>query len=708
MPCRETCECRLFVLGLDDNPTDDPKGANQYILYEGKKISAAYAIELALKEDSCSFCSWILYPSRIKWDDETERSECNLYFKYLQASDIEGTRRIKITELGFKREDEEEAPKTRKRSCQFVVYDESDPKLPKVQVTAKEGLQLSKTWFNECCTGDSPTGSFTPGKLIEINREGTGPWDLKLRDYDDPNTERRRGPYAALSYSWGGDQKMITTSGTLEDHKQGIDFNKLAKNMQDVIKVSFNLGISYVWIDSFCIVQDDNKDRRMEFLRQRKVYSNAVLTIAASRATNHREGFLDDIAFSLQKNNEGPGRVFLWKFCPPADEPLPKRAWAFQEYLLSNRILLFESYRLRWICCCDSSHWASGNTPRTAGLNTIERSWYQNSYLQPTVVNNYVDGMPGIINKMNWANGVESTREWYDQLERFSHRDISKIVDKMPAMMGIMMLHYEFLGKAPFQSGMWIPHRSYPRYPQGIAAGFLWYTDSPKSRKLYYPSWSWISSEGHLNMSYCREFIDLAPDGFEVTKHAAFLSRSSRIFERFSLFLPIFNLHGAGIRVSGKSQDGYIIKTDDDRNPIKAEISGLQVPKARILLDMDLWQGPSDKRTEIGRSWQDAQGQPELEARGSKTKLLTVAEIPEGPNTPVTFLRLYNDMAKGRMVGIIILTLKTNEVSETSGRPPRIRVGVFDFERTDNTDSEQEVWNHINQNFVQAGDIGLD
>jgi hypothetical protein len=52
------------------------------------------------------------------------------------------------------------------------------------------------------------------------------------------------------------------------------------------------MGIEFIWIDCLCILQDSKKDWEYEAARMADVYSNAYLTVAASRAAHCREGFL--------------------------------------------------------------------------------------------------------------------------------------------------------------------------------------------------------------------------------------------------------------------------------------------------------------------------------------------------------------------------------------------------------------------------------
>ncbi|KAE8453294.1 hypothetical protein EG329_011361 [Mollisiaceae sp. DMI_Dod_QoI] len=62
------------------------------------------------------------------------------------------------------------------------------------------------------------------------------------------------------------------------------------QTFQDAIWVTQSLGFSYIWIDSLCIVQDDEDDWRQESALMSQVYGNAVVNIAATKAENGSVG----------------------------------------------------------------------------------------------------------------------------------------------------------------------------------------------------------------------------------------------------------------------------------------------------------------------------------------------------------------------------------------------------------------------------------
>ncbi|PVH86185.1 hypothetical protein DL98DRAFT_357004, partial [Cadophora sp. DSE1049] len=101
-------------------------------------------------------------------------------------------------------------------------------------------------------------------------------------------TEGSHGRWIALSYRWGpkapSTPRLKTTIATLPEFKNNIPWDLIPRVLQDAISVTRGLGIRYIWIDSFCIVQDWRADWEREAARMAGVYRDSYLTIAASGA----------------------------------------------------------------------------------------------------------------------------------------------------------------------------------------------------------------------------------------------------------------------------------------------------------------------------------------------------------------------------------------------------------------------------------------
>lgn len=132
-----------------------------------------------------------------------------------------------------------------------------------------------------------------------------------------------RGRYTALSYCWGGPQEFRTTKKDLAARIEGFQLDNLPHALQDAVIVTRELGISYLWVDSMCIVQDDVEDKFREISGMRHIYKEAVLTISASNSKAANDGFLHDLSNR---------RTGLWQSMIPLTYCLPNdRATTMQE-----------------------------------------------------------------------------------------------------------------------------------------------------------------------------------------------------------------------------------------------------------------------------------------------------------------------------------------------------------------------------------------
>jgi Heterokaryon incompatibility protein (HET) len=94
------------------------------------------------------------------------------------------------------------------------------------------------------------------------------------------------GKYVALSHCWGGNMPLKTTHGCLNAYMEKLPVSLQPQNFQDAMKITMELGVRYLWIDSLCIIQDSLQDWKHECTVMGDVYANASITISAAAAKN--------------------------------------------------------------------------------------------------------------------------------------------------------------------------------------------------------------------------------------------------------------------------------------------------------------------------------------------------------------------------------------------------------------------------------------
>ncbi len=272
-------------------------------------------------------------------------------------------------------------------------------------------------------------------------------------------------PYLALSYCWGGNQKVTTTSQTLAANLVSIAKTDLDPTIQDAILMARKLGFHYLWIDSLCIIQDDDADREREIQMMDEIYRNATLTIAAASSRSISEGFLGpNRASSLETRHKLPLRLpdgqmgFITAIAEKTVRgrtkwPLDTRAWALQEFILSRRILIFADGDVRYQC-------------QKLDLEPVVPS--------PVVYANRIKRLPTRLSDLQTFLKVK----WYDLVENYTRRELTNENDRLLAISGIVK---QIQGRMAYRSDMESDEYLAGLWKSGLAGNLLWYTPKPQS-----------------------------------------------------------------------------------------------------------------------------------------------------------------------------------------------------------------------------------
>jgi hypothetical protein len=147
--------------------------------------------------------------------------------------------------------------------------------------------------------------------------------------------------WATLSYSWGGDQPHKTTRHNLERYVEAISLADMPQTIQDAVNVCRQLDISYIWIDSLCIVQGDSDDLSRELAQMPRIYQGSLVTIYAASARSVTEGFLQRRQFHYKKVPAHQAPVFRRPFTrgPGARISPTRRVGQLRQQLSNPRLI---------------------------------------------------------------------------------------------------------------------------------------------------------------------------------------------------------------------------------------------------------------------------------------------------------------------------------------------------------------------------------
>jgi hypothetical protein len=117
------------------------------------------------------------------------------------------------------------------------------------------------------------------------------------------------------------------------------------------------LGERYLWVDSLCIVQDDEESTQQCLDDMAAIYANAVLTIKAVEGNDANHGLhgIRSAHLAVPRSppqeilNMGSQEKFARRTSKGYGNTFEKRAWIFQERLFSRRALTFSNI-VSWHC----------------------------------------------------------------------------------------------------------------------------------------------------------------------------------------------------------------------------------------------------------------------------------------------------------------------------------------------------------------------
>lgn len=150
--------------------------------------------------------------------------------------------------------------------------------------------------------------------------------------------EKEAGRYITLSYRWGSEKPLASTSINFEHRTEAIPL-PLPKPFRDAVLVTQALGVRYLWIDAVSIIQDSNNDWAEQAPRMAAIYGGAYCMIATDNTLNSNESLLEGsrrpmneprrIAFSCLGQE---GMVFVRERCyvpcsPPHDWVIREIVW---------------------------------------------------------------------------------------------------------------------------------------------------------------------------------------------------------------------------------------------------------------------------------------------------------------------------------------------------------------------------------------------
>ncbi|TRX87911.1 hypothetical protein FHL15_011200 [Xylaria flabelliformis] len=388
---------------------------------------------------------------------------------------------------------------------------------------------------------------YRPKRLIDLVHAQEGTAFLVLGEAISQNHPELR--YFALSHCWGGCVKSKLTVANSEQMK-AMEITTLDPNFRDAIAVTLKMGMRYLWIDSLCIVQD-SEEWAEESGNMGLVYARAACVISATASINSNGGCFRRQDFSLydcELHSHGEDRLVV---CQKARLPeifdkkvelavLTTRGWTFQERFLAKRVLHFCSGLVIFECNTlvaspahdDVSYDAiykrnkapslplepppkynytvrtrhpmgitrsRGGRVRDGVKKRITPEYREWTYSQRVGSRVWARlGMRGAFNFLVAFKGTGLREEaefhirWFDLVEPYSTRQLTKDSDKVIALLGVAQFIQQNTG-LQFVAGLW---------ERVLPFNLLWTLHGPardRPRDRVAPTWSWASVDGRIS-----------------------------------------------------------------------------------------------------------------------------------------------------------------------------------------------------------------
>ena len=376
-------------------------------------------------------------------------------------------------------------------------------------------IDWAKTQLENCVSSHSNCVpnliSTLPARVIDVGTSS----DTYIRLLEP---EGESGRYLCLSHCWGAKAFLCTRRANLAIHKDSIALRDLPPTFEDAVHFTRLLGVRYLWIDSLCIVQDDDEDWRKQSAEMADIYANAYLTIAAMHAESPFQGLFSTLKPEMRPHalsvraytagDRGMPEIYARQTLPHIDShylgslsglspstrklPLLQRAWFFQERFLSQRVLYFAASELAWQCSSQTICQCRGeqDVPNIDASVLNNQGHYHTSTL---------------IAALQDEGREEVMRRWLSLVGKYSTMHMTFERDMLPALSGLAKKFGNLLG-SQYAAGIW---------EDSILPGLLWHpvvtTEQKKwgtrPREWRAPSWSWASANTAIAFPNLKELV---------------------------------------------------------------------------------------------------------------------------------------------------------------------------------------------------------
>ena len=364
--------------------------------------------------------------------------------------------------------------------------------------------------WKESCTNEHGNRCTTPAWLEGL--EMVQPeWLIDVTEGCLVAANENNGRYVTLSYVWG-QSKNLRNSKVLSKYLQnrgslttGTFASDIPNTIRHAMWITGHIGERYLWVDSLCIIQDDEASLYQNLNQMHLIYAGAFLCIVAEEGGDADFGLRGIFGLSEPRTTcqsifelasgarlSSIKEVRYWQRNRYGDRHYHNRAWTLQEIIFSKRQLIFGKGPTKWVCQC--AEWHEDLIP----LSNFGFGDFDSTHM---VLRRASEGIkiraPSLVNLQ-------------ELLADFGKRSLTFQEDALPAFLGIQ----SFLDKV-YPGGLLFGH---PEFFFDIS--LLWWNSDGMVRRLPsrvstsdrwnnpLPSWSWLSWKGQVYFTTDSDFED--------------------------------------------------------------------------------------------------------------------------------------------------------------------------------------------------------
>lgn len=397
-----------------------------------------------------------------------------------------------------------------------------EPRTPQIVPNALD-VSLPKAWL-ELCTRRHGTCRCAINTRLHMPR--TRLIDCKTRKLINVGVWPFHMPrFAALSYRWGA-----TPEPQMEQDQEGRSelegpLSNLPLTIEDAMSVTKGLGLRYLWVDQYCIDQNNVEEKQAQIQNMDRIYQCAEVAIMATAGEDCHYG-LPGVSKRARQVLDPfiLDDILTFGMCPPAgahwqNGAWHERGWTFQETHLPRRRLVFSDTLVHFEC----AHHRPWQRENSGGFETVQHSAKEARKLKGSYVAMVLDPRRAL-DTWDWCeitplistvsllrvaayshrgNFEACILEYYSFVFYYTMRKLSYASDSLNAFLGLANAMQEFqlsiynVAGVPFMVGNKRTDRDYWA-ESSFSSGLAWYSiqgtdrsDQKDAKNGGLPSWSW-------------------------------------------------------------------------------------------------------------------------------------------------------------------------------------------------------------------------